>query len=332
MATSQDQFSQFESLSDDYIALTNFKTTTENEELVKDESEVSKPSTSHEMSFHRYFKNGILKRENSPSIDNEESIQSFWEKNKFFVKDPRKKMKKEENMILTNSVPPEEEILLRKDVNAVIKASSSEINMMEIDCKSDNENINEELNRKPKENQNSEVINKLVEEDLRKKIEKNKSKSTVKKVKENSEMNKNTKGPIIRNPVETKLSKKIKKNPWIIGIVAFSYNANPFEGVKNFTLATFQDYVIKERCSEDWIKKLSYLVKKMQITHLYVQGYRQTLYLRSKLNILVFPLPKRDLIMHCPVCLKRSCSIFKVQTYFQSFHSYKAPFVCYGFK
>lgn len=313
MATSQSQFSQFKSSSDDYIALTSSKT--ENEELVQDESQVRKPSTNYELNFHRYFENETMKRENihSPSIDDKESIQYLWEKktNKF-EKDSRKEMKKKENMISTNSVPPEE-ISLKEDVNDVIKARSSEMNMMEMDCKNDYQKINEESNRKPKENQHSEVIKKLIEEDLRKKI-------------------KNRKRPIVKNPADAELTKKIKKNPWIIGVVAFSYNANPFEGVKNFTLATFQDYVIKERCSQDWIKKLSYLVKKMQITHLYVQGYRQTLYLRSKLNTLVFPLPKRDLIMYCPVCLKRSCSIFKVQTYFQTYHSYKTPFVCYGFK
>lgn len=177
------------------------------------------------------------------------------------------------------------------------------------------------------------------EKNIRKKIGNNGTPAE-KDTRKNTEEKKNVRKPIVweekknfRKPIvweENNLQKRIKSHPTVVGIVAFTHPANPFEGVKSFTLSTFQDCVIKERCTPFWITQLSCLVKKMKITDLYVQGNRQSAYLSKHLNVRVYELPKRDPTLKCFKCFRKSCSIFKVQHFFRSYFAYNIPIKCYA--
>lgn len=143
------------------------------------------------------------------------------------------------------------------------------------------------------------------------------------------EENQSIRKPIVWDVMDDKLNKKLKKHSRIDGVVAFAFHSNPFKTVRNFSLATFHESVIREPCdNEDWLEKLNYFIKKLKITHLYVQGARQSFYLRQKLNAFVLRLEKRNLMLTCPVCFRKSCSVFKIQNFFKSHFGYSIPVAC----
>lgn len=365
MATSERNTVNYESSDDEYSLVEKpyppmeKSVTMEDEENVNDGNQSVKTLSSHKLNFQRYFKKGrnatdmetnrsnLNDKENenvhSPSIIDEE-IQVIWEKKiNELVEDSREEMtrKEEENTIISevmeknldktmsNFIPPEEEMLPKEntETGTESKIIASETNM-EIDCIQSNSQDVDEPNRKPTENTETDVINRIVEEDLRKKIEKNKLKSVDKK-----EEKIHKKKKFVKKPIVWDLNKnRIKINPWVIGVVAFTYPSNPFEGVKNFTLATFESYVIKEHCTKKWLQNLSDFIEKMRITHLYVQGFHQTRFLDSQLNVTVYQLPKRNPALKCLACFRKSCSIFKVKHFFKTFFNFEVPFVCYGSK
>ena len=123
------------------------------------------------------------------------------------------------------------------------------------------------------------------------------------------------------------LEKKKTELPYKVGILAFSFNKNPLMGVDGFTLATFQDVILNEKCKKNWVEKLRYYVQSLKITHLYVQGYEQFQFLKKELDVYISRMPKRVSWL-CPKCRKSSCSVYKVKTFFASKYKYNLPINC----
>lgn len=303
-----------------------------------------------ELNFHRYFQNMdemMDSRKEMKRKEHEKENENEWIPEESKVKKikmsnlvkPEDIVKKEKTSFVKSVVVSkgmamgrdsnEHEKMLSQDADERIPLkefpSSTNIDMI-------NSVIEEDIRRKIGKNglQTPDIEKKVgtfAEEGIKKKTEKNEIRAE-KDRKKNTEEKRNVRKPIVWE--ENYLQKRIKNHPTVVGIVAFSYHANPFEGVKSFTVSTFQDCVIKECCTRHWITKLNCLVKKMKITDLYVQGYRQSVYLSKHLNVRVYYLPKRDPSLICSKCFRKSCSIFKVQHFFKSFFGYVVPIECYA--
>lgn len=123
--------------------------------------------------------------------------------------------------------------------------------------------------------------------------------------------------------------KRILKSPFIKAFIAFKYDKNPLIGVKSYSLASFQEYVIDEPCSLNWQEKLCKQLKDADISHLYVQGKSQAQYLREYIpDIYIIPLPQRDKEKVCEDCKTFSCSVGKLRNYMKDFHNFTLPMEC----
>lgn len=327
---------------------------------IKVDNEIGEVATNEndELTFSRYFEeiNGIKQIEmentrsnlnykenvNSTSANESEgSVVTLWEnKTNRMVEDSREDLTVKENETkvkineIFDSVQFEESLTKENESSSLIKSEVHVVEKkMEVGYQDVDERVQRQFNPPSDKYMDMAMESNLIEEtenNPAEKIEKNNESKSVGK-------------PIVWDRIESNLKKKIKNHSRVEGVVAFSYHSNPFQGVKNFSISTFQDSVIKERCTRNWIKKLTYLVKKMNITHLFVQGFRQTFYLKKELNahferngkkldVYVFTLPKRDPLLKCPVCFRRSCSIFKVKHFFNSYYEYNIPIECYATK
>lgn len=123
--------------------------------------------------------------------------------------------------------------------------------------------------------------------------------------------------------------KRILKSPFIKAFIAFKYDKNPLIGVKSYSLASFQEYVIDEPCCQNWQEKLCKQLKDADISHLYVQGKSQARYLREYVpDIYIIPLPQRDKGKVCEDCKTFSCSVGKLKNYMKDFHNFTFPMEC----
>lgn len=327
-------------------------------EIGKDENMASSETCS--LDFHRYFEKGIISEDSRSNLDLNKYIEEDLSQ---LVENAREEITRKEHDELMG---PEKDIPIFKtevyiekmkmeedssqaflDIDDRIPKNEVEVNPRHTMAKEMDMEVEEAKNNILKAYEEAFGIN--IEQETRiasaeeenmitsvEKVEKNNEEknmiaSAEKKNEENTiaEENQRIKKPIVWDVIDDKLNKKLKKHSMVTGVVAFAFNSNPFKTVRNFSIATFQDSVIREPCkNEDWLEKLNYFIKKMKITHLHVQGTRQSNYLRKKLNAYVLKLRKRDAMLTCPVCFRKSCSVFKIQTFFKSHYGYRIPIAC----
>lgn len=277
--------------------------------------------------FQRYFENSEMEnlnyKENLASTSNsDEFVEIIWE-NKIMnmVNDLRKKNTRNEKEILEiiDEIAEPEETLAEDESSSLLKPA---VHVVE---KNTEVNYNDVDERITKHNQPSDKYLDMVEECNRmEETEKNMKPAT--EIENDDERKKNVKKPIVWN--ESSL-KKIKKLPWVEGVIGFSYDRDPFRGARHYTLATFHKIIYNQRCDyEGWYENLQDLVKKMKINRLYVQGHRQMRRLRQKIDTEIVKLPKRDPHLKCKKCNTRSCDVFKVKNFFQTYHCYNLPIEC----
>lgn len=329
-------------------------------EDVKDENMATSETCS--LDFHRYFQKGFVSEDSRSNIDFRKSIEEDLNQ---LVENAREKITRKEDDKIIECVPEvdiekmkEEEDSMqayldiddripKNEVNSIYTSLNNMAKEMDMEVEIESEEMKEVKNNLLKSVENA--FGKNIEENMMvspekveqenliaagKEIEQENIASPEKvekknKENENAEENQRIREPIVWDIIDDKLNKKLKKHSKVEGVVAFSFDSNPFKTVRNFSIATFHHSVIREPCdNEDWLDKLNYFIKKMKITHLYVQGYRQRNYLKNKLNAVVLRLNKRDSMLTCPVCFRKSCSVFKIQTFFYNSYGYSIPIGC----
>lgn len=124
-------------------------------------------------------------------------------------------------------------------------------------------------------------------------------------------------------------SKRVKRLLSTKAFLAFKFDKNPLVGVRNYTLATFTDYVIEEPCVENWIEKLRAQLECLNVTHLFVQGRSQARYLKAQIPEIYFKvLPERNKETVCDECRNFSCSVGKVKHYMKYYHNFTLNIFC----
>lgn len=300
--------------------------------------DIEKMEENENLKFQRYFEDEVMPiemengksnldyKENLASTSNSDDfVEVIWE-NKIMkmVDDLRKKNTRNEKETLEtideiDEPDQPEETLAEDESSSLLK---SEVHVVEKNMEVNYNDVDE------RHNQPSDKYLDMIEECNR--MEETEKKQTpAAEVENNDKTNKSVRKPIVWNETESNLKKKIKKLPWIEGVIGFSYDRDPFRGARHYTLATFNKIIYNERCDyEGWYENLQDLVKKMKINRLYVQGHKQMRRLRQKIDTEIVKLPKRDPYLKCKKCNTHSCNIFKVKNFFQTFHYYNLPIEC----
>lgn len=124
-------------------------------------------------------------------------------------------------------------------------------------------------------------------------------------------------------------SKRVKRLLNTKAFLAFKFDKNPLVGVRNYTLATFTEYVIEEPCTENWIEKLRGQLECLNVTHIVIQGRSQARYLKAHIpNIYFNVLPERNRETVCDECRTFSCSVGKVKHYMKYYHNFTLNISC----